>query len=467
MEPDFSKLDRAFNPQCIAVIGDKGQSDFNWIRSHSAFKGKLYSVQIDPNEIAGIEALGVTNYTSLMDIPEPIDLAIVAVPRAISVKVLEDCIHKEVAAAHFFTAGFSESNTEEGIKLERMLFEKSSQANFHLVGPNCMGIFNPEKGVGSGMFRYAGNTGHVALISQSGNHTVNLIKEAYNQGIDVNKAVSFGNGVMLDSTDYLEYFGQDPEIKVIGMYLEGVKDGRRFLQVLKEVCSRKPVVIWKGGRTNEGERAIASHTGSLAVPMAVFDAAVKQGGAIKTLKLEELIDTLKAILFLPSIPGNRVAVTGGSGGQSVAIADAMSEAGLELPMLTQESYDELATFFTLIGGGYLNPVDTGNQNRREMKQILEILERDKNVDSLILLVSARADAPPQIETHVNPLIDIKNKTTKPVMSIITLSYSSEEMELSKNTMQKLQGSGIPAFISLERGAFALRKALDYTNKRGL
>lgn len=106
MKPDFSKLDRAFDPQCIVVIGDKGQSNFNWIRSHSAFKGKLYSVQIDPNEIAGIEALGVTNYTSLMDIPEPIDLAIVAVPRAISVKVLEDCIHKEVAAAHFFHCRF-------------------------------------------------------------------------------------------------------------------------------------------------------------------------------------------------------------------------------------------------------------------------------------------------------------------------------------------------------------------------
>lgn len=317
------------------------------------------------------------------------------------------------------------------------------------------------------MFRYAGNTGHVALIAQSGHHTVNLINESHNQGVDVNKAVSFGNGLVLDSADYLEYFGQDPEIKVIGMYLEGVKDGRRFLRVLKEVCSRKPVVIWKGGRTNEGDRAIASHTGSLAVPMAVFDAAVKQGGAIKTLKLEELIDTLKAILFLPPIPGNRVAVTGGSGGQSVAISDAMSEAGLELPMLTQESYDELATFFSIIGGGYPNPIDTGNQNRREIKRILEILERDKNVDSLILLVSARADAIPQIETHLNPLIDIKNKTTKPVMSIITTSYSSEEIEQSKNIMQKLQGSGIPVFISLERGAFALRKALDYANKRGL
>ena len=143
-----------------------------------------------------------------------------------------------------------------------------------------------------------------------------------------------------------------------------MEDGKRFLGGLKEGAARKPVVIWKGGRTEEGGRAIASHTGSLAVTQSVWDAAIRQCGAIKVVKLEELIDTLKALLYLSPVRGDRVAITGGSGGQSVAIADVFAEAGLKVPLLGQESYDELATFFTLIGGSYGNAIDTGNVIRR-------------------------------------------------------------------------------------------------------
>ncbi|MFC2021491.1 CoA-binding protein [Chloroflexota bacterium] len=462
MKVDFSKLDRAFNPKCIAVVGDKGESNFIWLRSQSNFKGKLYSVQIDPREIEGIKALGVENYPSLLDVPEPVDLVIVAVPRAIALMILEDCIHKEVAAAHFFTAGFSETNTEEGKRLERLLTERAEQANFHLIGPNCMGIFNPSIGVMPRDEQYAGFTGQVGFISQSGTHAVAFTQEAHLQGMDINKAVSFGNGVVLDSTDYLEYFGHDPEIKVIGIYLEGVKDGRRFFKLLREVSARKPVVVWKGGRTEEGARAIASHTASLAIPRAIWDAAVKQCGTIQVNGLEELIDTLKAILYLPPVCGDRSAVAGGSGGQSVAIADVFVEAGLKLPMLTQKSYDELATFFSLIGGSYLNPIDTGNPNSQQMNRILDIIERDANIDNLVFLLTTRSGGPAnRLEAHCDSLIEIKKRTSKPVMAILSWSFSSGEVKLAGDTIQKLKDGGVPTFISLERGAFALRKALDY------
>ncbi len=125
LKVDFTKLDRAFNPQCVVVVGDKVESNFMWLRAQSTFKGKLYSVQVDSKSIEGIKALGVENYTSLLDIPEPVDLAIVAVPRAVALRILEDCIRKEVAAAHFFTAGFAETDTEEGIELERWLIERA------------------------------------------------------------------------------------------------------------------------------------------------------------------------------------------------------------------------------------------------------------------------------------------------------------------------------------------------------
>lgn len=435
-----------------------------WLRSHSNFKEKLYSVQIAPEEIEGIKALGVENYSSLRDIPEPIDLVIVAVPRAVAPRILEDCIRKDVAAAHFFTAGFSETDTEEGIRLERLLTEMAERANFHLIGPNCMGIFNPRIGVGlAERGPHSGVAGSVGLISQSGTHAVAFNHEAHLQGIDINKAVSFGNGIVLDSPDYLEYFGQDPEIKVIGMYLEGVKDGRRFLKVLKEVSARKPVVIWKGGRTEEGERAAASHTGSLAVTQTIWDTAVRQCGAVSVFSMEELIDTLKALLYLPSVRGDGVGITGVSGGQSVAIADVFAEAGLKVPLLTQESYDELATFYTLIGGGCRNPIDTANQNRREIKRIMEILVRDANIDNLVLLTGARFGPGGPADALINLLIDIRQKTPKPVVAILTWSFSPEEVQQARDVIQKFQNGGVPTFIALERGAFALRKALDYYN----
>ena len=153
MKVDYAKLDRAFNPQCIAVVGDRKnpdnipELDFTWLRAESTFTGKLYSVQTNPKTIEAINALGVKNYTSLLDIPEPVDLVIVAVPRAVAPKILEDCIQKGVAAAHFYTSGFAETDTEEGIRLERLLVERAKRTNFNLIGPNCMGIFNPEVGV--------------------------------------------------------------------------------------------------------------------------------------------------------------------------------------------------------------------------------------------------------------------------------------------------------------------------------
>ena len=460
MKADFTRLDRAFNPQCVAVVGDSKKFNFEWLRSQSTFKGKLYSVQVNPETIKDIEALGVENYTSLLDIPEPVDLAIVAVPRRVALGILEDCIGKKVAAAHFFTSGFAETGTEEGIRLERLLTERAEQANFHLIGPNCMGIFNPKVGIRQTETQYTGVSGPVSFISQSGTHAIAFSLEMHLQGVDINKSVSFGNGVVLDSADYLEYFGRDPETKVIGMYLEGIKDGRRFLAVLREVSAQKPVVVWKGGRTEEGGRAIASHTGALAVAQTVWDAAVRQCGAINVAGIEELIDTLKVLLYLSPVWSDRVAVAGGSGGQSVAIADVFAETGLRLPLLTQESYDELDTFYSLIGGGYRNPIDTGNENRREMKRIMEILERDANIDNIVLLGNARWGTPEQIQGQVGIMADIKERTPKPVMVIIPFA-TPNEMQRARELTKQFQERGIPAFPSIERGALALRNALDY------
>jgi acyl-CoA synthetase (NDP forming) len=306
-----------------------------------------------------------------------------------------------------------------------------------------------------------GFKGSVGLISQSGTHAITISEEAYLQGVEINKSVSFGNGVVLDGTDYLEYFGHDSSIKAIGMYLEGVREGGRFLRVLKEVASRKPVVIWKGGRTEEGGRAIASHTGSMAVPNAIWDAAVRQCGAIKVTGMEELVDTLKAILSLSPVYGDRVGIAGGSGGQSVAVSDIFAEDGLKVPTLTQESYDELATFFLLVGSGYRNPIDPG-VNRMEMKRIMEILEQDDNIDNLVFVATlfSMRSAAEQRQKDINTLTELRKRTKKP-LAVILGFLSHEAIEERKSFTQKLKDGGIPTFVSLERGARALKNTLDY------
>ncbi|HEY41948.1 MAG TPA: hypothetical protein G4O18_08880 [Dehalococcoidia bacterium] len=467
MKADLSKLERAFNPKVLAVVGDSGF--FQWLRSSENFNGKRYSVQVNPKTIAQIEEMGVENYTSLLDIPEPVDLAIVTVGRKYALQILEDCIKKDVAAAHFFTAGFAETDTEDGIDLERALTTRAIEAGFHLIGPNCMGIFNPAVGLRQNMGQYVGTTGPIGFISQSGTHAINFSLEAHLQGMDISKSVSFGNGTVLDSAEYLDYFGRDDTIKVIGMYLEGVRDGRRLLEVLREVSSKKPVVVWKGGRTEGGSRAVASHTGSLAVSQTIWTSAMKQGGAIPVLGMDELIDTLKALFYLKPVYGDRVVLAGGSGGQSVAITDAFTETGLEVPSLSQESFDKFEEFFTVIGGSYRNPIDTGNPNRAQMKRIIEIIEHDSNTDNIVMLMNASGAGPPgmddQRDSDIKAIAEMRNRTSKPVMVCLQLTMLPRVIADARTIVKELQDKGIPAFTSLERGAVALRNALDYYKYR--
>lgn len=466
MRADFNKLSRAFNPNCVAVIGDS--MPFARLRGQLKLKGKLYSVQLNPKTAEAIKnKFGVDNYTSVLDIPEHIDLAIVAVSHKVVLGVIDDCIRKGVTAAYLFTSGFSETGTEEGRKLERQLKEKAEASNFFLIGPNCMGIFNPKIGIKQYPDQYDGIWGPVGFISQSGTHAVNFGLEAHLQSIDINKSVSFGNGTVLDSAEFLDYFGQDDEIKIIGMYLEGLREGKRFLEVLKKVTSKKPVVIWKGGRTEGGGRAIASHTGSMAVPQAVWDAAMRQHGAVPVRNVDELVDTIKVLLYIPPVKDNRVALTGGSGGQGVAITDAFNEAGLDVPRLTKKSYNELATFYNVIGGGFGNPIDTGNSNREQLNRIMDIVAHDENIDNIVMLMgegnSGAIDAADKDKEPggVDSVIELRNMTDKPVLGTIYVSFSSGGVGEARRMMKKLHANGVPAFSTIERTARALKNAVDY------
>jgi len=460
------QLDRVFNPRSVAVVGDKQANDYMWLKSLSTFNGKVYSVQVDPAEIPGIEGLGIENYYSLLDIPQPVDYVIVAVPAAVAPKIVSDCINKGVGGATLFTSGFAETNTEEGVRLQRDIANMAREADFNLIGPNCMGIFNPRIGLRHDAGQYSGEGGPVGFIAQSGTHAIlfSLVGEPH--GIKVSKAVSYGNGAVLDSTDYLEYLADDEETRIIGMYVEGVKDGRRFFQCLKETAKRKPVLIWKGGQSEEGARAAASHTGSLASTPALWENVIRQCGAIKVDNLDEMIDAVKALLYLKPPAGNRVGLVADSGGQSVVITDAFTHEGLEVPLLSDRSYQEFASFFNVIGGSYLNPLDISwNMLAAEdLVKILNIVSGDENIDSAVFELSVPFLSqiweyyPSYYDGLLKALSDFRTRSTKCFLIVLTVGQKEAE---ALRIRRELIEMGLPSFPTFERAAKALKNVAGY------
>ena len=463
---DVAAFDGILNPKSVAVVGDKKESGYMWLNAMSTFRGPVYSVQVDDRETPGIEALGIKNYSSLLNIPGPVDYVVVAVPRKIAPKILEDCIAKQVGGAAFFTSGFAETATEEGIALEKILTERAQQANFMLVGPNCMGIFVPKIGLRFNSDQYTGEGGEVAFIGQSGTHSLYFSLLGALHGVKVSKMVSFGNGVVLDSPDYLEYMGQDSETRIIGMYVEGFKDGRRFFETLRRVARQKPVLLWKGGQTADGARAVASHTASLATKNAVWESLVRQCGAIPVDSLDEMIDVMKALLYFKPSTGTRMGILALTGGQSVAAADAYAKVGLQIPLLADESYRELATFFNVIGASYRNPFDVSSNfpSLDTLGRLLEILETDENIDATMAELStsmlARREA--LDEGYTDDLLEFlahhRERSRKPFFAtIIPVDREDEAIRLRDRLMEKR----IPSFPSFQRSANAYKKATDY------
>lgn len=463
---DVAKFDRLFNPKTAAVIGDKQALGYSWLNSMSTFKGPVYSVQIDEREIPNIEAMGYRNFKSILDVPDDIDFVIVSVPRKFAPMVLQQCIEKGVGGATFFTSGFAETAEEEGIALQNQLQQMARDANFMLVGPNCMGLFIPGRGVRFTTQQYAGEAGPVGFIGQSGTQSMYFSLLGGAHGVKVSKAVSLGNAIVLDVPDYLEYLGQDPETKMIGMYVEGVKDGRRFFDVLKDVCKRKPVVIWKGGQTSDGARAVSSHTASLATEYTVWESLVRQCGALPVHSLEELVDVLKGLLYIKPSTGTRMGIMALTGGQAVAAVDAFAKQDFTIGPLSDSSYEELSQFFSVIGASYRNPLDISSNlpDQTVLVRILDILERDPTVDAITTeLTTSLLDRREAMgEGYVSGLIDIlanhRESTKKPYFCTVC----PVDQEVAAIDMRdRLLARGIPSFPTFHRSANAYRKLVTY------
>ena len=468
--PPSHDLHRALAPKSVVVVGSKKADGYMWLRNYGTFiGGPVYSVQIDPNEIPGIEAMGVQNFTSLMDVPGEIDYVMLAVPRPVAPRVLADCAKRGVGGVALFTSGFAETGEEEGIRLQEQVLQIAREGNLTLIGPNCMGLYNRRLGIRQSGDQGAGEAGDVGFISQSGTHAINfgLVGEVH--GVRVSTSISIGNAIILDVPDYLDYLADDPETKVIAMYIEGVKDGPRFVRSLRRAALLKPVVVWKGGVTDAGARATASHTGSLATSQAVFGAIVRQCGALAADSLEDAIDVVKALLYAKPATGRGMGLMAMTGGQSVVITDAFVNAGMEVPRLSDASYAELGSFFNIVGGSYQNPLDMGGTigfggSAGTLRKLFAILDADPNVDAIAMemasgfLARAWHANPASLDGMLDTLAAHRDESAKPFVAVLQPQHVEDVVAEAR---KRIQARGLAVFASFERAARALKRATDY------
>ncbi|MBI4498156.1 MAG: CoA-binding protein [Chloroflexi bacterium] len=459
-------LERLFNPQSVAVVGSKKVDNHNWLRTVLPFKGPKYHVNVDRNEWESAAELGIPSYASILDVPDPVDYVIFSIPAPVVPRVLKDCITKGVYGVHLYTAGFSESHTEQGAELERQIVEMARAADLKLVGPNCLGIFNPKAGIGVNLGSYYGEAGNFGFISMSGSQAGGFVRGALVHGIKVSKVVSMGNGIILDSADYLEYLAQDDDTKVIGMYLEGVRDGQRFFRVLREACAKKPVLIWKVGETEDAARAVESHTTTKSTQAVVWDAMLRQCGAIKVSHVDEMYELGKLLLKLPPVTGNRVGLFALSGGHATEMTNVFSKAGFHVTPLTDASYRRILEHFDPTGSSYSNPFEgRALANLATLNNILDVVNEDPNVDMIIHEMHVRqAETGPTVYRGypASFFVDFyKNRCKKPYVAVLSTIHPRAEPSVTDQVYRELSDAGIPTVFGLQTAADALRMAVGY------
>ncbi|HUV53145.1 MAG TPA: hypothetical protein VMW64_08765, partial [Dehalococcoidia bacterium] len=277
--------------------------------------------------------------------------------------------------------------------------------------------------------------------------------------------ISYGNALMMDATDFLEYLATDPETSIICMYLEGIKDGRRFMELVRRINPKKPLVIWKGGLTESGARAAASHTGSLGGARQVWDAFFKQTGAIQVGSIEEMGEVAMTLLLLKPSPGKRVAVFAAGGGSSVATGDICAEEGLEVPAFSEQTRKGLLEFITLVNQGVANPIDVPSvvMDFPKLRRTHEVLAADPMIDIIILHLGAEFFLGPmlgvieELQKHIDSSPSLKSHA-KPV--VVALSEEGQVKD-TDSYAQQLRKLGIPAYNSLRRACRAINLVANY------
>ena len=488
-------LDYLFYPRSVAVVGAISQPDKWYIGQYYiapllelGFKGKIYAV-----DTKGKDVPGAVTCRSIREIPAPLDLVVGCIPAKRTPDLVAECREAGVKVVQIFSAGFAETGEREGIEAQEQLKEMIGETGFRIVGPNCMGAYCPESGI-SFCSDYPKESGPVGLICQSGGITGCTVRAVAERGLRFSKVVSFGNAVDVDECDLLEYLAQDPQTEVIAAYIEGTKNGRRFVAALKAAASVKPVVILKGGATDAGSRATVSHTGALAGSDAVWDGLLRQAGVIRTFSIEETADMLVALLRMKPPAGTSTFLAGNGGGPTVLSTDDCERAGLRIAPMPEAIRQRLLQFVPVAGTMVRNPFDANGLNA------IVVQERvSASVDALEILrfpwetaikrgdmgwgdLTAALDNWPgldmalfqcpidnnpmpiteaMIAAQIGPMMTAVRLCSLPAAMVIHFTTNETSRRLSYNAQQVCHEKGIPLFTSMRGAALAIRRLMEF------
>ena len=408
-ESKETDLTRLFEPRSVAHVGASnrpaaGRFNFTEYLIHMGFAGKIFPVNPKYKEV-----LDLPCYPSLASVPEPLDLAILALPAPKCVEVLRELPRGKIRFVVIHTSGFGEID-RGGLEDEIVVLAR--EKGFRVVGPNCMGIYSQSGRIGfwRDQWEIVNKPGAVGFVSQSGGHAVNAVMRGMDSGIHFNKVISLGNQLDVSINEIVEFMGNDETIGVIGIYVEGVRDGRRFLELAKRITPRKPLVVWKGGTTEEGRQAVLSHTGAMAGNERVFAAAMRQAGVIVLDNMHQMIRIIRLLQPPFFLPGGRLAIFSPGGGNTVNVSDLFSaQPTLSLPRLSTETIEKLRGLLPEENVDVKNPIDPGATGFLVMDKLVEATGKDPGIDAVVVLLTA--DYLSNIKREENRLLAVETIST--------------------------------------------------------
>jgi acyl-CoA synthetase (NDP forming) len=413
----ISEIDTIFHSKSLAIYGVSRKGGLGNILLQGFIDQEFPNIYIinprinEPN----VEIMGIPVFSDLKSIGEPVDLAICSTHPKYVKDIVIECGQYEVKAVIIFSAGFGEKS-EEGKKTENELLKIAQKYQMRLIGPNCMGFYCPETGL-SFFPALPTESGPLGFISQSGSIANIMAFSAMLKGIHFSKSISYGNGIDLSFNDFLEYLGNDPNTKLIACYIEGMKDGRRFIDLIKKI--RKPIIIWKVGATPAGSKAAHSHTGSLCGDDKLWNNIFNQYGVIRVYNLEEMVSMIQAFINPVPVRGRRVAIISGPGGPAVSSADACEMNNLKLADLTMESKKTLKKVIPEFGSSVSNPIDISLQATFDPvleKKTYEIVGKDPNVDMMLVYLT-------MLTPRYQDLIQLQKEISKPIALVSALDVN--------------------------------------------
>ena len=476
MSSIVKQLDYIFKPASMAIIG-ASDNITKWGHMmvdrplRTGYKGAIYPV--NPQ---GAKILGLPSYRSVKDIPGPVDLVVITTQASQVPLVMQECVEKGVKGAVLISAGFAETGSA-GKKLQEDVVKIARAGGIRCVGPNCMGIWSAVASLNNA-FESAPKSGAIAFISQSGTFGSYMAELANLKGYGLRMFISIGNQADLTTADYIEYLAHDDDTRAIILYLEGVKDGRRFFDVCKETLKKKPIILYKGGSSPAGARATMSHTASIAGSEIVFQNVCRQLGLIRTEESFQIFEVAVALLGQPLPPGRRIGVLG-TGGQAVVIIDACQRLGLEVPQLDKATSSRLAAMLPPHAPHPSNPVDFAGSYRTAVDEanVVETLLKLDYIDGVIsnvpvnpLVWGTKLEklGKPELLEQIQKLVDegvkqfcgLPRKYGKPIACV------RWHGDVNKDPVSiKLMESGIPVYDTPEQCARAMHGLVTYAELR--